>query len=265
MNSLQRFKQAPLTVTEAKTNIFAPYEKKRTEITGETTIYQDEFYKIELKGYRLNQLHRDILDIALFYGDNKLENLTNDQRPIRLFSLYQIQKLLGYKSRFNNEWLEEKFREMEQTLIQITTKNSDWIRFKIIDIAKYSKKQNKYALVISELYMEFFEKEISIGYKEYLPLILKLNPQTRALVRFLISHTHKIQIRLDKAMNIIGINETTKQNFRYHRRRILEDIEKLKELNIEITKQTNDARRKDDYIVRYVRLPNIRIYYPEEI
>jgi hypothetical protein len=270
MNLLQRFKQAPVTVTELKNNIFLPYEKEKKEPVENLVIFENKYLvggiKITINGYKLNQLHRDILDIALYYGDNSLEKMTNDNRPIRLISLYEIQKHLKYKSKNNNTWLDKKIQELKRTTINIKIKEVGWAEFNIIDIAKYSKKQNKYAIVISDWYMMFFEKEISIGYKEYLPIILGLkNPQSKALARFLLSNTTDMQIDLDKAMYYIGIDENkmTKRNYNWNKNKILEDIEKLKELNIEFIKKSDDKRKKD-YLIKYKKLPKIKIYFPNK-
>jgi len=210
MNLLQKFKQTPITALELKNNIFLPYDKeKREKIEDEVILNTNHLgcYKILLNGYRLNQLHRDILDIALYYGDNSLEEKIIDKRPVRLITLYEIQKHLQYKSKFNNKWLEKKIKELKRTTINVELNGTGWAEFNIIDIAKYSEKQQKYAIVISELYMFFFEKEISIGYKDYLPIILNLkNPQSKALARYIITHSNNFQIDLDKAMEHIGIN-----------------------------------------------------------
>jgi hypothetical protein len=208
MSLIQRFRQAPVTITELKNNIFLPYEKEKKEPIVNFIVFDLFGIKITINGYKLNQLHRDILDIALFYGDSSLEEKTTDKRPIRLFSLYQIQKHLQYKSKFNNKWLDEKIQELKRTTINIKIDGEGWAEFNIIDIAKYSKKQNKYAIIISDLYMMFFEKEISVNYKEYLQNILSLkNPQSKALARYIISNSTDFQIDLDKAMQLIGINK----------------------------------------------------------
>lgn len=269
MNLLQRFKQSPVTATELKNNIFLPYEKEKKEPIENLVIFDNKIMfdgiKITINGYKLNQLHRDILDIALYYGDNSLEEKTIDKRPIRLISLYEIQKHLQYKSKFNNKWLDEKIQELKRTTINIKLNRAGWTEFNIIDIAKYSEKQQKYAIVISDWYMIFFEKEISVGYKEYLNKILSLkNPQSKALARYILTHSNDFQIDLDKAMEYIGINTNiAKQNWRWNKNKILEDEEKLKELNIELIKKSNDKRKKD-YLIKYKKLPKIKIYFPEK-
>ncbi len=266
MNTLQRFKQAPNTVKEAKLNIFAPLEKEKTEEL-KCVVFESDKYKVILDGYKLNQIHRDIMDIALYYGDNSFDGRTADIRPLRTFSLYDIQKHLNYKSKNQNKWIEQKFTEMQKSIIKIEEKNSgDWQQFNIIEVAKYSKKQNKYAIILSEAYTLFFENEISINYKPYLNDILMLNSQSRALARYILSHSNSFHIDLDNAMKKIGISKSkiTKQAFDYNRRRILVDKEKLKKLNIYLTKKSNDSRKKD-FLIEYKILSKIQIYHPKKL
>ena len=264
MNIIQKFRTAPNSIVEIKKNIFAPYEKENRE-TINATIYNKNGIKISLHGYKLNQIHRDILDIAFYYGDYSIENkIKNPKRPIRVFSLYDMQKHLNYKSKYNNKWIDEKFQELKRTTIKVEV-DKDWIEFNILDVAQYSEKQQKYGLVVSELYMSFFETQISIGYKHYLKDILTLKSgQTKAVARYMLSHTNNFQIKLDTLMQKIGIKQNISDRaFRYNRKRILESAEDLQKLNIEIVKMSND-KRKADYLVKYKRLPNVKIYYPKQ-
>lgn len=265
MNTLQKFKIAPSTVKENKLNIFSPYQKKKTEMLN-SIIFEDEKYKVELKGYKLNQIHKDIIDIATYHGKNSLEQEIVGNRAVRLFSLYEVQKHLNYKSKNQNKWIDDKFIEMQQSLIQITNKEKkDWVRFNIIEVAKYSEKQQNYVIVMSEAYMLFFENEISINYKHYLPLILSMNAQSKALTRYILSHSNSFKISLDKALHKIGIvkNNMTIQNFRYNRRKILENEEILKKLNINFSK-ISESKRKADYMINYRILPKIQVFHPQK-
>lgn len=264
ITALQKFKQAPTTVLETKFNIFSPFSKvERKQLN--TTVYEDINYKVELKGFLLNQIHRDIIDIASYFGDSSYDKSTKDIRPIRIFSLYDIQKHLNYKSKNQNNWIDNKFSEIQQSVIKITDKNeSDWIQFNIIEVAKYSKKLNSYAMIISELYMLFFENEISINYKNYLHDILKLNPQTKALARFILSHSNSFIIHLDKALKKIGIckQNMSIQAYRANRRKVLQDDDKLMSLNIQLIKNSDYSIKNQSYSISYKLLSKIKIYHP---
>lgn len=266
MNIVQRYKQAPNTVKEAKLNIFAPYEKQKSQkLDGK--IFESDKYIVELNGYKLNQIHRDIIDIASYYGDTSLEAQISDTRPLRTFSLYDIQKHLNYKSKNQNKWIDDKFKEISRSKITITDKQEgDWIEFNIIDVAMFRKKINAYVMVISELYVIFFENEISVNYKHYLSDILSLNAQSRALARYILSHSNSFSIGLDKAMERIGIStdNITAKSFRENRKRILDDREQLIKLNIILRENEDYSTRNQSYTIDYKMLPQIQIYHPKK-
>jgi len=264
MTTLQRFRQAPVTEKEIKLNIFNANEKKKTEFIDKTIIFENDKYLVELKGFKLTQTHRDILDIALYHGDNSLEKIANDGKAIRLFSLYDIQKNLGHKFKNNNNWIEKKITEMQQSLFKITdNKTKDWIQFSIIDVAKYSDKHNRYAIIISDLYLAFFEKEISINYKQLLPNIINLkHAQTKAVVRYLLSFQNSIQINIDNLLKKIGISGS-KRNLEKIRKNVIEELKEVGyKFGIELIKTTTDRRKKSDYTIKYIRPQEVKIFYP---
>jgi len=263
MTLIEKYKQAPVTVKELKLNLFTPFEKQKEERIKEI-IFENDRFSIEIDGYRLNQIHRDILDIAAYFGDTSLDKETKDKRPVRIFSLYTIQKYLNYKSKNNNKWINKKFKEISRSKISIKDKDDgSWIEFNIIDIAMWSAKLNKYAMVISELYLAFFENEISISYKHYLKDILSLkNAQSKALARFILSHSNSFRISLDKAMEKIGISNISKRSFARNREKILEDREGFKKLNITFKEGEDFSYRNKNYIIEYKKLPEIQIYHP---
>lgn len=267
MNTLQRFKHAPITEKEIKLNIFNANEKKKTEFINKTVIYENDEFIVELKGFRLTQTHRDILDIALYHGDNSLEKFATDGKAIRLFTLYDIQKMLGYKYKNRNDWIEKKITEMQQSLFKITDKKTkDWIQFSIIDIAKYSDKHNKYAIIISDLYLSFFEREISISYKQLLPDIINLkHAQTKAVIRYLLTFQDSLQINIDKLLRKVGVSGG-KRNLEKVRKNVIEELKEIGyKFGIELIKTTTDKRKKSDYTIKYTRPQEVKIYYPQQI
>ncbi|MBD3797613.1 MAG: hypothetical protein IE887_07720 [Campylobacterales bacterium] len=267
MNNLTRFRVAPVTTTEAKLNIFAPLDKLNPQnYQIETTVYEDDKHRVAVSGIRLTQLHRDILDIALFHGDYKLESEIEENIPVRTFSLYKIQEHLQHKQRHNAEWLKEKFAELKRATILIEYKEDDEdIEFNIIRVAKRSHKLGEYVLVLEELYMAFFKKEIGIDYKELLPDILSLqHAQTKAVVRYMLSHQAGHKINVDKLLRKIGV-QGGQRNLEYHRNQVLEELEEVgSKFNIELVKTTDDKRRKGDITLVYTKHEKINIYHPNQ-
>lgn len=265
MNTLTRFRQSPVTANELKLNIFAPVERKKVEIVEKEPIFENDKLLVELTGYRLNQLHRDILDIILHYGSAEIEQQVDDGIPIRTFSLYQVQKHLNHKAKRNTKWIRDKFSELKNVSIKITDKiTENDIEFSIIRVITHSKKLQTYVLAMEELYLAFFESEISINYKQLLPHILSLkHAQTKAVVRYMLSHTAGHQINIDKLLRGLGI-KGEQRNLEYYRKLVLDELEKIGDkFNIEIIKTTNDARKKRDITLKYTRHESVKIYYPK--
>lgn len=267
MNNLARFRSAPITTSEAKLNIFAPVEKILDPYRYRlyTTIFEDDRLKIEVSGTRLTQIHRDILDIALFYGSWQIEEQVEQAIPVRTFSLYQIQKRLQYKACRNNAWVNEKLQELKRATIVIHNKSEqDCIEFNIIRVAKRSEKIQEYVIVLEELYFEFFEKSISIDYKKLLPDILRLkHPQTKAVVRYMLSHRHGHQINIDKLLSKVGV-QGGKRNIEMQRKAIIRELLEIGEkFNISLIKTSSDNRRTSDITIKYTKHPQVKIYYPK--
>ena len=268
MNHIARFTVAPSNVAEIKAGIFSFHSKKKVEFKDdESFVYEDDFYRVELKGFKLNQIHRDILDIILYCGGKEFDGKLKDNRFVRTISLYKIKEHLGYSSSNNIRWIEQKIDEIQQTLIEVTAKtspNQETWKFSAIETAKHSKKLNTYAVIIHPLYCNFFMDNISLDYSHYLKEILALqNGVTKAAIRYLLTHKGGMQINVDKLLAKIGV-EGTKRNIEKQRVKLLKELEGVKEtFNIEFIKTTSDMRRTGDTTIRYARLPEIRFYYPQ--
>ncbi len=268
MNNITRFSTAPTNVAEIKSNIFSFHTKQKVEFKkDEAFIYEDDYFKVELLGYKLNQIHRDILDIILYYGGKEFDGKLKDNRFVRTISLYEIKKHLGYTSSNNIKWIERKIDEIQQTLIELTDKKSrglDKWKFSAIETAKHSKKLNTYAVIIHPLYYEFFMDNISLDYSYYLKDILNLkNGVTKAAIRYLLTHKSGIQINIDKLLKKIGISGT-QRNIEFQRAKLLKELKEIQELfNIELIKTTTDKRKKNDITIQYTRLPKVKFYYPK--
>ena len=273
INDIIRFGRAPTNIAEIKANIFTYHTKQKVEFKeNETILYECpyESFKVQLKGYKLNQIHKDILDIVLYYGGKDFDGKLKDNSFVRTISLYKIKDYLGYKSSNNIKWIENKIDEMQQTLIEMSDRTENGIKerwkFQIISTAKHSQKLNTYAVMIHPLYYEFFQSSMSMNYSHYLPNILNLkNGVTKASIRFLLTHKEKININIDKLLKKIGVSGS-QRNLRKQREKLLEELQKIsKDFNIELKKMSNDNRKKNDYNICYKRLKEIKFYFPKQI
>jgi hypothetical protein len=268
LDILKKFRIAPVGEKEIKMNLFNANGRVnyRRTLESKGIIFEDDSYIVEVKGIHLTQIHRDILDIFLCYGDSSLETKIIEAKAIRLFTLYEVQKRLNYKIKNHNKFIEKKITEIQQSVFKITSKeNGDWIQFSIIDTAKYSKKNNKYAVIINDDYLNFFNSEISIDYKYLLDEIVKLeHSQTKAVVRYLFTFSKGHQINIDKLLKKVGI-KVSKRVFERIRKQVIEELKKVgKKFNIQLIKTSDNDRILSDYTVKYTRHPKVKIYYPKK-
>jgi hypothetical protein len=268
IDGLSKFREAPITTEELKLNIFAPVDKinSKRAYKLEEIVYDDEYTKVTIKGVKLTQIHRDILDIALFYGDYTLEDQVAQNIPIRTFSLYRVQQLLKHKYNSNHKWLKDRFDELKLAVIEIySKKNKESIQFNIVRVSKHSEKLNNYVLIFEELYFSFFEKAISISYKNLLDDIIGLkHPQTKACIRYLLTFKDGHQINIDKLLHKVGVIGGTR-NLEKARKNVLDELERVKDrFNIELLKTSKDKRKKSDITVRYRRHNEVKVYYPND-
>ena len=284
MNISEILKKYTYSVNQAKFNIFSP--TYRTEgIKYEEVMFENEFFKVKLTGYKLSQLHRDILDIALYEGDNSIEKIVKEPIVARTFSLYHMQKKLEQnkeikqiieddkkrkKKYTNNNWLERKIKELKRATINIEIKLNNtkkiWLEFNIIRVATMlnsgdnNPRNKKFLIAFTKEFLTFLESDILIDYRNYLDDILKLKTgQAKALARYVISFKNNFSESLESIMEKIGIGRNKFKNrktFNEHRNRILSDLEELKKLNIEIIKI-----KKGEHLVRYKKLDNIDFFY----
>jgi hypothetical protein len=264
MNNITRFTVAPSSVAELKSNIFSYHTKQTVEFKrDEAFVYEDENWKVELLGYKLNQIHRDILDIIFYYGDNSFDGKLEGNRFMRTISLYKIKKHLGYVSNGNLKWVVKKIQEIQQTLIALKNKIKEekWT-FAAIETAKHSEKLNTYAVIIHPLYYTFFTSQIALNYSFYLDDILKLRfGITKAVVRYLLTHQAGHQINVNNLLKKIGIRGN-KRNLEKHRANLLQELKEIGEkFNIELIKTTTDKRKTSDITIKYTKLPEIKFYH----
>ncbi len=269
MDILTKFKHSPISIDEIKLNFFAPVEKipNKNKYSFKTKIFETKELEIIIRGVRLTQIHRDILDIILFYGDSSIENQIKENVPVRKFSLYQILKALGHKDpTANTEWIKNKIDDLTNTTITMKNKIiEEELSFHIVRVAKYSKILDSYILVIEDLYLKFFENTISINYKELLPEILKLkNAVTKMTIRYLLTHSNGVNINIDKLLKKIGVIGG-KRNLEKQRAKLLEELKEIgKIFNIELKKTSNDNRKKNDYTIIYKKHDKVQIYFPSQ-
>jgi hypothetical protein len=257
--TLMRFKTAPINSKEIKYNIYAPLNKINTkEKNTEHKVFEDDDFLVKLQGSKLTQVHKDIMDIILFFGNDYEKN----GMVGKSITFYQIQKHLQYKSKSNNNWVKEKLNDLKRTTIEIIKKidvnKKQSIEISILRATLVDEEIEEYAIIFEEMYFLFFENFVSINYKNILNDILKLeNGVTKATVRYLLTFKAQ-QINIDKLLDNIGISGS-EANKRKHRSKLLDELEKSGNLfGIELIK----GKYKKDCLIRYKKPESVKFYYP---
>ena len=259
------FEKAPITIYELKGKLFLPLLQANKFIDDEI-IYQDDSCTIRFKGKALTQLHRDILDIVIFFGDKSIEQKLKDNVPFRAFSLYSILKQLGHKSKRNSKWLRNKINEIRDATITYTNKKSNEIyQFSIVKVFKNSSKLNSYIMSFDDRYFEYSKTQLSISYKNLVDEIISLKyPATKAVIRYILTHSDKFNIGIDNMLKKVGVTGS-QRNFEKIRNNVLSELkEHGNKFNIKLIKKTKDKRKISDYSLKYKRDKNVFIQSPKK-
>ena len=258
--TLMRFRIAPINGQEIKYNIYAPIEKINyvDKHKNEFTVFKNEKFLVKLQGKKLTQVHKDIMDIIMFYGKDYNKNGLFG----KTITLYEIQQHLQYKSKTNNKWIKQKLQELKRTTIEITKKDKNnrnqIFEISILRATLIDENTEKYAVIIEELYLMFFELYVSINYKPLLKDILSLkNAVTKAAIRYLLTFKEQ-QINVDRLLNNIGIVGGNR-NIRKHRKSLLEE---LKENGYKFGIELIEEKSAKDYIIKYKKPKEVKFYYP---
>jgi len=262
--TLNRFKIAPVNSQEIKFNLFAPIEKinHAEKHKNEFIVYEDDRFRVKLEGKKLTQVHRDIMDIVMFYGKDFFKEEEKGDMFGKTITLYEIQKHLGYKNKFNNKWVRKKLKELKRATIEITkkrksNKNQDF-EISILRAILTDEETEQYAIVFEEIYLMFFELYVSINYKALLQDILNLkHAVTKASVRYLLTFKEH-QINVDKLLDRIGI-VGTQRTIERHRKKL---IEELKETGHKFGIEIIEGKNLKNYVIKYKKPPQVKFYYP---
>lgn len=269
ISSTNKFANSNAAVDELRTAIFAPVLKltgksrirKELEDKGKL-IRQTPWGKITIEKTILTQLHRNILDCIL---SEKTDVYKTDTKTVVVkFSANKVLKKYSItdSENRNTKWLEEKIKEMMTSIISITFNNKDKFMFTMIEAAKYIDSEKTFFIEFSKNYVEFFEKQTTIGYNEYLDDILELkSPLLQAVARLLLSHEKAFYMPIydkNSKSTSTGILESVGEGTDSDRSRqraikeIKDNAGKLEKFGIYLT--TNNANTK----VSYKKVLNIK-------
>lgn len=230
----EKFDNAPTSVFEIKYCFFLPQSKifKPNKNGVERIVYDDgQNYRISAIGSTLTQVHRNILDIILYFGEKEFEK--DSFLPMRRIKISTIQKHLGWQKKNNYGWVIEKINELKTSSIIVRSYENinKGQSFNLIDEYEFEDeieektKNSEYTFIFSEKYLNFLEKTFSIKYEAYIKDIIALkHAQTQAVVRYMISFFENHYIKIPKLFAQIGISGSD-QMMRIYMKNVIEELE----------------------------------------
>ncbi|MGO9612364.1 MAG: hypothetical protein ACLPX5_04965 [Dissulfurispiraceae bacterium] len=217
------------TVTQGRVPIFLPVKQTDQKLDLEVT---NIWGKCVIRGCRLTQVHRNILDCIFTYHRHFYKE--GDGAVAFLVNPYQLLQKLGV-SPTNHTWLAKKLDELHNTIV--ITETSKWkihsgiVRkhaySKIVDnrrAATRTKFGNKlYFIVFEAEYMQFFSNDMNVHSQRLTSLILSLrHAVTQAFVRFCLTH-RELNMKIDKVLQSIhSFQPTMTENAKNKIRRKIE-------------------------------------------
>jgi len=258
----ENFKTSNATVTELRVGIFAPITQvtassqlnKKFIENGRVHKVKTKWGSVKVKGNILTQIHRDIID-AIF-STASFSETTKKGNVALFFSAYEVQKFLNRKSKTNRTWLKKKLDEIKTTNIEFIDKDGNTFDFNITDSGGYSAKKDSYAIIFTEGYMNFFQNEVSVNYKNEMAKLMKVeNAMIRAIIRFFFTHANNIQIDLVNLLKVLGYPIELAASMKKARKAIRDYEEVLKSFNITVIHSS--------YLLKYQKLDTVTHNIPK--
>jgi len=256
LSLFETFKTSNATVTELRVGIFAPI----TQITATSAIQKDfiaagrvrkvetAWGSVKVKGNILTQIHRDVID-AIFATASYSETTVRGNIAL-FFSGYEVQEFLGRKSKTNNTWLKKKLDEIKTTNVEFTDKVGNTHDFNLTDSGGYSVKKDSFVIVFTEGYMNFFQKQVSVNYKNEMKKLMDVDDALiKAMVRFFFTHANGMSIELINLLDILGYPTHIPASLKKARRAVREHQKELEEFSI-----TVDLKR---WVFTYKKLSSV--------
>ncbi|MBD3807480.1 MAG: hypothetical protein IE909_09585 [Campylobacterales bacterium] len=213
---VDKMEQSTASITELRVPIFAPVQKlsgnsttsKEFKKNGGIRIIKTGWGKVEIRGrILLTQVHRDLLDCIYTHATDIKRSDTGEVTI--LFSQSKI--LREYKSSKSDSWdnqtvwLRKKIKEIRDVTINYENNKGDAFDFNLISNLDYSEEHNSYLITLDKRYIKFYEKELSINYRQELPKLLKVESAIiKAIIRWFFTHKDESKYYLSTILEALG-------------------------------------------------------------
>jgi len=263
----EKLENSMQTLLELRVSPFIPVSK----INKNSQIYQQfaennnvlerktAWGRIQVRNRLLTQYHLDVFNALMSLEDKEIFMLKNNDIAI-FFDLYQLAKKMSIKwGKKTKENLIDTFLEMRDVVIVRWDNDNNLIgTYNLIKDAKYSQKREKFGVIISKEYINFFNTQITVNFANVFNKMRQIKGEgeglIKAIINFFITQKTKQRITLLKLLETIGYPISTNRQVRYAKQIINAKIELLKQFNINYNKNTQ--------IFEYTQIDTIKFLPP---
>jgi len=202
----EKIKDSTATVEELRVAMFSPVEKFSHNSNAVKQLKENKFVlrktnwgEMKLEKVLLSQVHRDLLDCVLTYGEPVKKQDHTGNRIGYVFSANEIlSKYYGGNSKSRNtKFIEDKLTDMMASVISLKLNNGNFFKFQILSSVGYEKSLGKYYMEFNPKYIEFLSSSLSINYSNELPKLINIgDPLIKAIIRFSFTHKDKISLKV---------------------------------------------------------------------
>lgn len=244
-NVVDKIEKSTTSVTELRVPIFAPVQKlsgnsttaKEFKKNGGIRTIATSWGKVEIRGRALlTQVHRDLLDCIYTHATEVKQ--ANDNQVTILFSQTKI--LREYKSgkssswETQTKWLRTKIKEIRDITINYEDTRGNSFDFNLISNLDYSEEYNSYSITLDKRYLKFYERELSINYKQELPKLLKVESAAiKAVIRWFFTHKNESKYKIMTVLEALGFPVESPKSVQTIKREFKENIETFKSFGID--------------------------------
>ena len=209
----KKFQDSTSTVEELRLAIFAPVQQfahnSKTNIDmkkNKKIVRKTNWGEIKVEKTLLSQIHRDLLDCVISYGEQtKPLNDKKDTIAYRFSGGEILKKYSPSGNSRNTKWLEDKLTDMMSSVISVNPNNGDFFKFQILSSIGYKEELGAFYLEFHQDYTKFFAQNLTINYKENLPELLQVKDALiRAIIRLAFTQKNTLQMKVYDPSNEEG-------------------------------------------------------------
>lgn len=216
-STVEKIENSTATITELRIPIFSPVQKlsgnsvtaREFKKNGGVRTTETSWGKVEIRGRKLlTQVHRDLLDCIYTHATTILPH-SNGTVTI-IFSQTKILKEYSGEDKSKSwetqtKWLKEKIKEIRDVTVNYVNTKGDSFDFNLISHLDYLEEYKAYSITLDNRYLKFYERELSINYKEELTKLLKVDlALIKAIIRWFFTHKEKSTFKLMTVLEALG-------------------------------------------------------------